>query len=268
MSASSGVAPTDAGPGDGDVAGGAGGGPLRVRPPRPLPRWAVVVAVAALVGAVVLVALTVHGDGADPPGSDWRGMPRPPRSGRLDSFAGAGALRLERSGADELAWRRTGGAWARRDGFALASGATPTVATTDAGSADVLVYARVVGAAPGGGVLLSSSVDGSSALAVVAATDAWRVVQRTSAGDVDLATITARVEGVVVQAVRLGSRLSVTVTSSKEGDRVARVDLVTEGPGRAPDGTHVGLTSGGAGADPGAPPTGIDLFGYLPLRSG
>ncbi|MFN8017095.1 MAG: hypothetical protein U0P45_03125 [Acidimicrobiales bacterium] len=230
--------------------------PLHVRPPRPVPRGVLVaLAVVAALG-FVLVLLAVRSDGGDAPGDAWRGLPQPPRAGEADGFDGTGAL--DRGEGGPMRWVTADGGWQRRDGLAQ-PGDARTAALVDAGSVDALAIAQFVAAAPGSGLVVSSSTDLAESFELVVGDQGWRLVERSPKGELTLGQLEAPTDGVVAKLVRRGDRLEATV-SSRTVERRTSVALV----GESPEGTYVGLVGGGGGTTT----TAVDLFGYLALPTG
>jgi hypothetical protein len=228
-------------------------GPLRVRPPSPLPprrRAAIAAVVVALVVVgMVLVQQARSADGPTIPGAAWRSLPVP-RAAEVDAFDRPGALGdVEGFGA----WRVEGGAIDVTGGIAR-SGDGAAVATVDAGSADVLVHAQVVRMGPGSGLLLSSSAIGVPALALRATgPSAWELVwERSGPAPEVLQAFAEPTEGVSVQLIRRGDRIKVLFDD-------AGYDV--DAPAGASGGTFVGVSAAGPGTE-------LDLFGYLPLDPG
>ncbi|MCU1372492.1 MAG: hypothetical protein JWO77_3686 [Ilumatobacteraceae bacterium] len=245
MSAQTEVAPSP------DGSDGAGG-PLRVRPPSPLTTQRRIVvgvlAVLVLVIGVVLVLRARSADGGEVPGAAWRKLPVP-RAAEVDDFGRDGTLDAPPGFGG---WRSDGAPFVASGGV-LRSGDGFATATVDAGTPDVLVHVRVVQAAPGGGVLVSSSAVGVPALALRATgPDRWDLVwERSGPPPQVLQTFAAPTAGASVQIIRRGDQVKVAFD-----DRIYVVDVPAETAG----GTFVGLTSDGPGNE-------IDLFGYLPLAA-
>lgn len=229
------------------------GEPLHVRPPRPLPRWAVVAAAALLVVSVALVVVAGRSDGGVAPGERWRGWVQPPRSARIDAFDGSGAL--EREGDGALPWVLPEPGWQRRYGVAQPGGER-TAALVDAGSVDALVTAQFSSAAPGSGLVVSASKDLAEAFELLATESGWRLVERSPKGEITLAELAVPWRRVVAQVVRRGDRIE-AVVAGRTGEKRTSITLF----GESPEGTNVGLVGGGGGGAA----TAVDLFGYLPL---
>ncbi|MGN6694588.1 MAG: hypothetical protein ACTHN0_10465 [Aquihabitans sp.] len=229
-------------------------GPLRVRPPSPLPpqrRKAIaVVAVLLVVIGLVLVLRARSTDGSEIPGSAWRALPVP-RAARVDAFDGTGPL----GSVDGFGtWQVGSGSLQVGDGLLRSTGDQVT-ATVDAGSSDVLVQAQLVQASSGAGLVLSATGDGAKGLWLVttAGDDGWDLRwQRGAAAPQVVQSFPAPHRDVSVQAVRRGNRVKVSFD-----DLVYEVDV----PADSAAGTYVGITS----AHPG---NAFDLFGYLPLDPG
>ena len=230
------------------------GGPLRVRSPRPLSRnlriaLGVVAAVVVVAGAV-LVHDARTADGGEIPGSGWSGPPVP-RAARIDPFDDEGPLgEVDGFGT----WRADRGTVVGH-GVVTSKGVDDAVATVDAGSTDVLVHARVVQATPGGAIFVSASADGNEGLVLMVGQSGsdWELVKPGPGGSVNLlGTYDAPTSNIVVQVVRRGERVHVTLGTKGYDAKV---------PAGAADGTHVGIGFT-------LPGTEFDLFGYLPLPAG
>lgn len=236
-----------------EAVGGATG-PLRVRPPSPLPprRRAAIAVAAALVVIVgsVLVLQARSSDGRAIPGAAWRALPVP-RSAVVDPFDRPGPLgTVDGFGT----WQVGSSSLQASDGLLRSTGDQVT-ATVDAGSSDVLVHAQVVQATGGSGLVVSASGDGSEGLWLVAKDggEGWDLRwQRGTASAQVVQSLPAPHRDVSVQVVRRGDQVKVSFD-----DLVYAVDV----PAESAAGTFVGITS----AQPG---NAFDLFGYLPLDPG
>ncbi|WP_421118386.1 hypothetical protein ACE2AJ_13400 [Aquihabitans daechungensis] len=228
-------------------------GTLRVRRPSPLPPRrraviAVVVAVLAVVGAV-LVLQARSSDGDEVPQADWRALPVP-RSAQVDPFDQTGPL----GEVDGFGRWQTEGALHEASAGVLRSGDGAGVATIDVGSPDVLVHAQVVRMTPGSGLLVSSAAIGVPGLLLRATgPEGWELVwQRSGPAPEVLQTYTAPTGAVSVQVIRRGDRIKVAFDG--QGYDV-------DAPPGSSELTHVGISSGGPGNE-------LELFGYLPLDAG
>lgn len=227
-------------------------GPLRVRPPSPLPprrRAAIATAVVVLVVvAMILVRQARSADGPGIPDAAWRALPVP-RAAEVDAFDRPGSLgEVDGFGT----WRVEGGAIEAAGGIARSGGGS-AIATVDAGSADVLVHAQVVRMGAGSGLLVSSSAIGVPALVLRATGPAgWELRwERSGPAPQVLQTFDAPTEAVSVQLVRRGDRLRVAFD-----EQVSEVEVPA-----AATGTFVGVQAEGPGTE-------LDLFGYLRLDPG
>jgi len=230
-------------------------GPLRVRPPSPLPpgrRKALLVAAVAVSVVGLLLVLQARGsDGDVIAGSAWRALPVP-RAAKVDTFDRSGPLgQVDRFGA----WQVSSGSLQADDDGILRSTGGQVIATVDAGATDVLVQAQVVQASSDTGLVLSATGDGKRGLRLVTTEGdgGWDLRwQRGAAAPQVIQSFPAPHLGVSVQAVRRGDRVRVSFD-----DLVYEVDV----PAGSAAGTYVGITS----AHPG---NAFDLFGYLPLDPG
>ena len=207
------------------------------------------VAALVLVVGAVLVLQARSDDGNEVPGAAWQELPVP-RSARVDGFDRTGGLgELDGFGA----WQ-TGSSSLQAGGGILRSSDGEAIATVDAGTADVLVHAQVVRVAIGGGLLLSSTADGSAGLVLRSTGDGqWALVWRRSGpAPQTLQAFTAPTADVSVQVTRRGDEVRVAFD-----DQVSTVDV----PSESAMGTFVGIVSDGPGNE-------LDLFGYLPLAAG
>lgn len=226
-------------------------GPLRVRPPSPLPARTRVVVAAVAVALVVLGGVAVtrarSADGNEVPGGSWRRDPVP-RSAEVDAFDEAGALGV----VDGFgSWNLVAGSFTVAGGM-VRSGPTPAVATVDAGSPDVLVHAQVVAATEGSGVLVSVTPDGRSGLSLhVVGSDRWELSWQRGGDEPEvLGTFTAPTSDVAVQIHRRGDGVEVAFDS-----QATDVDV----PAASAAGTSVGIVATGPGTE-------LELFGYLRLN--
>ncbi len=228
-------------------------GVVRVRPPSPLPprRRAVIAVITVLLAVLggVLVAQARSADGGAVPQLAWRDLPVP-RAARIDAFDQAGPL----ADLDGFGRWQTGNSALQASDGALRSGDGEAIATIDASSSEVLVHAQIARMAPGGGLVLSASPDGASALILrVTGIGGWELAWRRPVAPPQVfGTFAAPTEDISVQVVHRGGRVKVAI-----GDQVFDIDVSSV----AAPGTFVGIASKGPGNE-------LELFGYLPLDAG
>ena len=231
--------------------------PLRVRPPRP---WPQPHKTGLLVGVVVLVlvgALLVHqAQGADSggvPGQQWWHGLQPPRSAILDGFDQAGPLGV----GDAVDLSKTEPGWTRSDGQAQSGTSGLQVATVPTPSSDVLVYAQVINASPGSGVVIGepgSATGGLASVSLVAREDGsgWQIMRTAGGASTVLAELTGPVTNTAIELVHRGDTVTATVGNQEHTANLPATDAIQPVAG------VVARSSG----------TTIDLFGYLPLGNG
>ncbi|WP_426571048.1 hypothetical protein [Aquihabitans sp. McL0605] len=217
-------------------------------------RLAVAVGVAAVVvvGAV-LVVQAGSADGSGYPGQAWRTDLLAPRGAALDPFDREGTPG-EVTGFGT--WQAVGGGWTVTDGVLESYAAAPSALHVGTSTDQVVVYAQVVAAMPGGGITIGAAGAGPDAvglqLVVDAAGTGWQLERVASDGRVVLATFEAPTRHVAVQLARVGTKATVTF------EHLERTVAI-------PAGDQVGHSVGVVATSPG---TAFDLLGYLPLAEG